>query len=232
MPQIAIVTGANRGIGFEVARQLAEKGVHVVLTSRDKEKGQTAIEQLQQISYPVEFHQLDVTDPSSIETLKNFLQQKFNKIDILINNAGIFPSGINNLSIFDIKINTIRETMETNIYGPLQLIQAIVPIMAHNCRIINVSSSMGQLNQMDSGYPAYRISKTALNVITKLVAEELKENTNISINSVCPGWVKTDMGGPRAPKSVTEGADTIVWLALMDNPPTGGFFRDRQKIEW
>ncbi len=232
MPPIAVVTGGNRGIGFEVARQLAEKGVQVVLTSRDADKGLTAIEQLQQLNFPVEFHQLDVTDQASIETLKNDLQQKYQQIDILINNAGIFPTGMNNLSIFDVDINTIKEAMDTNTYGPLQLIQALVPIMNNDARIINVSSGMGQLSQMDSGYPAYRMSKTGLNVITKLVAEELKENTNISINAVCPGWVKTDMGGPRAPKSVTEGADTIIWLALMENPPTGGFFRDRQKIEW
>lgn len=233
--RVAVVTGANRGIGFETCRQLAKKKFQVILTSRDESKGKASIEQLQQESLDVLYHQLNVTDPESIAQLAKFIREKFGRLDVLVNNAGVYldPSGEEG-SVFKAKIDTLRATMETNVHGPLMLCQALVPLMKeHNYgRVVNVSSGAGQLSDMHSGYPSYRISKTALNALTRILADELK-GTNVLVNSVCPGWVKTDMGGANAPRTPEQGADTIVWLAtLPDDGPTGGFFRDRKPIDW
>ena len=154
----------------------------------------------------------------------------------MVNNAAIALdfTGESAGSIFKAKISTIQQTIETNVYGPLLICQALIPLMQINNygRVVNVSSGAGQLQDMQSGYPAYRMSKTALNSLTRMFASEL-EGTNILVNSVCPGWVKTDMGGPNAPRTTEQGADTIVWLAtLPDEGPTGGFFRDREAIAW
>lgn len=235
--KIAVVTGANRGIGFEICRQLAKKGILVILTSRDEKKGLTACKELEKEERPVRFHQLDVTHAGSIQTFKSFLEKEFGRCDILINNAGIFPDkSANNKppSVFSAQPSTIREAMETNVYGPLLLCQALVPLMQKDNygRIVNLSSGMGQLTDMNGGYPGYRISKTAINALTRILNDELM-GSNILVNSMCPGWVKTDMGGPNAPRSVEEGADTAIWLAtLPDNGPRGKFFRDRKEIPW
>lgn len=133
-----------------------------------------------------------------------------------------------------VKTGAINRAMTTNVYGPLLMSQALVPLMKKNNygRVVNISSGLGQLSDMGGGYPAYRISKTAINALTRMFAGELKDD-NILVNSMCPGWVKTDMGGPDAPRDVQEGADTAVWLAtLPDNGPRGKFFRDRQEIPW
>ena len=236
MKKVAVVTGANRGLGFETCRQLAKQGIEVILTSRDEAKGKAAAEKLQAEGLDVKFHLLDVTSLDSIEHLAQFIRNEFGRLDILVNNAGIAldfvfgPEG----SIFNSKIETLQKTIETNIYAPLLLCQALIPLMKANNygRVVNVSSGAGQLQDMQTGYPAYRISKTALNAVTRLIANELKE-TNILVNAVCPGWVRTDMGGPNAPRSLEEGVDTIVWLAtLPDDGPTSGFFRDRKPIPW
>ena len=235
MKKIAIVTGANRGLGFETCRQLASKDIQVVLTSRDETNGKAAVEKLQAEGLDVVYHPLDVTNAESIEHLAQFIRNEFGKLDILVNNAGIardFTDAEN--SIFNTKIDTLQETIETNLYGPLLLSQALIPLMKkHNYgRVVNVSSGAGQLSDMNTGYPAYRISKTALNALTRLFANELKD-TNILVNAVCPGWVKTDMGGSNAPRTVEQGVDTIVWLAtLPDDGATSGFWRDRQPIPW
>lgn len=238
--KVAVVTGANRGIGFEVCRQLARKGILVILTSRSEEKGLAACKELEKEELPVRFCQLDVTHAASISRLAGFVQKEFGRCDILVNNAGVLldkkgSGDIDFPSIFTCKIDTIRQTMETNVYGPILLCQALVPLMKKNNagRIVNVSSGMGQLSEMNGGYPGYRISKTAVNTVTRILNDEL-EGTNIFVNSVCPGWVKTDMGGPGATRSVPEGADTIVWLATLsdDNGPRGKFFRNRKEIAW
>lgn len=237
--RVAVVTGANRGIGFEVCRQLAQKGILVVLTSRDQEKGLAACQKLKKEELAARYCQLDVTHPSSIHRFWSFLQKEFGRCDILINNAGVLldkkgPYDTSFPSIFNANTETIRQTMETNVYGPLLLCQAIVPLMRKNNygRIINISSGLGQLTDMNGGYPAYRISKAAINVLTCILSDELKDH-NILINSMCPGWVKTDMGGPDATRSPQEGADTAVWLAtLPDDGPRGKFFRDRKEIPW
>lgn len=232
--KVAVVTGANKGIGFEVARQLARNGILVIVTSRDEGKGQAAVDQLKTEGFVTYYHQLDVSSDESVETFAQHMQEGIGKVDILINNAGIFPEQGGPLSLFDVELDIIRKAFETNTLGSLRLIRALVPFMSPDGKIVNVSSGMGQLSDMDSGYPAYRLSKVALNAVTKIASSELQENTNITVNAVCPGWVKTDMGGIKAPKSVEEGADTIVWLALGADgtDPTGKFFRDRNVIEW
>ncbi len=230
--KIAVVTGANRGLGFETCRQLGQKGFQVILTARDSSKGEAAAKELQNQGLAVIFSPLDVTDPVSIEKLSDFIRKQFGRLDVLVNNAGVLldPDG----SIFNAKIETIQQTIETNVYGPLRLCQALIPLMKeyNYGRVVNVSSGMGQLSDMDGGYPGYRISKTALNAVTRMLTAEL-QGTNILVNSVCPGWVKTDMGGANATRTLEEGVDTIVWLAtLPDNGKTGGFWRDRKPIPW
>lgn len=237
--RVAVVTGANRGIGFETCRQLAKQGVQVILTSRDEAKGKAAAEKLRSEGLDVKFHLLNVTNTDSIEHLAQFIRNEFGKLDILVNNAGILldPLGQPEESALHAKIATIHETMQTNVYGPLLLCQALIPLMKEQNygRVVNVSSGIGQLSGMDAmsaSYPGYRISKAGLNVVTRMLANELKD-TNILVNSVCPGWVKTDMGGPNAMRTVEQGADTVVWLAtLPDDGPTNGFFRDRQPLDW
>jgi NAD(P)-dependent dehydrogenase (short-subunit alcohol dehydrogenase family) len=229
----AIVTGGNRGIGFETCRQLAKHGMQVVLTSRDETKGQSAAEQLRSEGLAVTAHPLDVTNADSIAAIAPFLKREFGGVDVLVNNAGVFLDASGS-SVLTTPIETVRQTMETNLYSAFQLCQAIIPLMqAQNYgRIVNVASGAGQLAEMGTGYPAYRLSKTALNALTRVLAAELKD-TNILVNSVCPGWVKTDMGGDEAPRTPEQGADTIVWLAtLPDDGANGGFFRDRQPIPW
>lgn len=234
-PKIAVVTGGNRGLGLEASRQLAQKGYHVILTSRDVHKGQAAAHTLANEGLNVTFHQLDVTDENSCHKLAEFINNLFGKLDVLINNAGILidPRTVDS-SILSTKIDTIQKTIETNLYGALRVTQALIPLMQKQNygRIVNVSSGMGQLTDMGGGYAGYRISKTGLNAVTRMLASELKD-TNILINSVCPGWVKTDMGGPEAKRTLEHGVDTIVWLAtLPDGSSSGGFYRDRQPIDW
>lgn len=231
--KIAVVTGANRGIGFEICRQLAAKGISVVLTSRDEAKGRMAVAQLRSQGLEIEFYQLDVTDTSGIQRLAGFLERKYGAADILVNNAGIMADAKGTV-VLDVQLQIIRTTMETNVYGPLILCQALIPLMRKKNygRVVNISSGLGQLSEMGGGTPAYRMSKTALNALTRTLAAELK-GTNILVNSMCPGWVKTDMGGPNAVKTLAEGADTAVWLAtLPDGGASGGFYRDRKAISW
>ena len=234
--KVAVVTGANRGLGFETSRQLARLGIQVVFTSRDPSKGKAAANKLLEEGLQVVYHPLDVTSFESIEQLAQFVRQEFGRLDILVNNAGILPDPISSEagSVFNAKVETLRTAMETNVCGPLLLCQALIPLMKERNygRVVNLSSGMGQLSHMNGGYPAYRMSKASLNVLTRILADELK-GTNILVNSLCPGWVKTDMGGPNAPLTPEQGVETIVWLAtLPDGGPAGGFFRDKKPIPW
>jgi len=237
--KIAVVTGANRGIGLEICRQLAKKDMDVVLTSRNAEKGGAACTQLKSEGLQVKYHVLDVTDESSIGAFRVFMEKDIGRCDVLVNNAGIFPDSPSAgspqwPSVFDTSIDLVNQAMVTNVYGPMRLCQALVPLMksSHYGRIVNLSSGMGQLTHMDGRCPAYRISKTAINALTRILASELQD-CNILVNSMCPGWVKTDMGGPGAMRELPEGADTAVWLAtLPDDGPSGKFFRDRKEFEW
>jgi NAD(P)-dependent dehydrogenase (short-subunit alcohol dehydrogenase family) len=229
--RIAVVTGANRGLGLETCRQLADLGLTVVLTSRDSRTGEAAAASMRAVKRDVRYHPLDVTDPRSIERLAGFIEREFGRLDVLVNNAGVFLDPLDT-SVLRADLDIVRRSMETNVYGPLLLCQALVPLMQGRGRIVNLSSGMGQLAEMNGCCPGYRFSKTALNALTRILADELRD-TRIKVNSLCPGWVRTDMGGPNAERPVEEGADTIVWLAtLPDDGPSGGFFRDRQPIPW
>ncbi len=232
--RIAVVTGANRGIGLEICRQLAQRDdFRVMLTSRDGSKGRAAVKALRAAGLDVDYRQLDVTGERSVKLLADYLAETYSRCDVLVNNAGVMadPRGSR---VLDSHPATYRETLETNLFGPLMLIQALAPLMRKGGygRIVNVSSGQGQLSDMAAGTPAYRVSKTALNALTRTCAAELR-GSGILVNSMCPGWVKTDMGGPSAPRSLAQGADTAVWLAtLPDSGPSGRFFRDRKPIPW
>ncbi len=237
MPEspVAVVTGAYRGLGLETCRQLAARGYRVVLTARREAEGRAAAEGLAAPGLDVRFHVLDVTDAASVRRLRDDLRDEFGRIDCLVNNAGIFPDpepGSAGASIFEAELDTIRRGLETNTLGPLLVCQALIPLMKGQGRVVNVSSGMGQLSEMNGGCPGYRLSKTALNAVTRILADELR-GTGVKVNSVCPGWVRTDMGGPDATLSVEEGARGIVWAAtLPDDGPTGGFFRQGEPIAW
>ncbi|MBF0571423.1 MAG: SDR family oxidoreductase [Candidatus Omnitrophica bacterium] len=231
--RVVVVTGGNRGIGHEICRQLAKLDLMVVLTSRHEKDGLEAVTNFNKNEFPVRFCPLDVTNPSQILELTDFLTKEFGRCDCLVNNAGIFLDNQDG-NFFNTDVATVRQTMETNVYGPYLLCQALLPLMRKNNygRIVNISSGLGQLNDMGGGYLAYRMSKTAINVITRVLAVELA-GTNILVNSMCPGWVKTRMGGSGATRSVEEGADTAVWLStLPDGGPSGKLFRDRKEVSW
>jgi NAD(P)-dependent dehydrogenase (short-subunit alcohol dehydrogenase family) len=228
---VIVVTGGNRGIGFEVCRQLAGRGAQVVLTARQAEAGEEAVQRLGAQKLSAQFHPLNVTDPKGAAALRGHLERTFGRLDVLINNAGIFSK--EDGPGLEVKLETVRATLETNTLAPLHLSQVLAPLLKRSsaARIINVSSGLGALSDMEGGYAAYRISKTALNAVTRILAAELRGA--VAVNSVCPGWVKTDMGGANAEREVSQGAAGIVWLAL-DAPQdlTGKFVRDREVIPW
>jgi NAD(P)-dependent dehydrogenase (short-subunit alcohol dehydrogenase family) len=228
---IVVVTGANRGIGFEISRQLANRGAEVILTARKPEVGKAAVKKLAALNLTVQFQPLDVTSSKSIVALREFLKRAYGRLNVLINNAGIIAKG--DAPGLEVDMDTVRETLETNALGPLHLSQTLAPLLQRgkHARIVNISSGMGAFSEMEGDYAAYRISKTALNAVTLILAAELRGR--VVVNAACPGWVRTDMGGRSADRDVTEGADTPVWLAL-DAPQrlTGKFVRDRKVISW
>ncbi len=238
--RVALVSGANRGIGYAISRRLGEQNIKVIMGTRDPEKGAGACSRLQGEGLDVYFELLDVTEKKSIKATIESIRAQFGRLDILVNNAGILIDG--EAEAQNVDMETIQKTLRTNVMGPLLLCQNIISLMKINSygRIVNMSSTLGSLTDMadpKSGYsgvrtPAYRLSKAALNCITTLLAKELRDD-NILINSACPGWVRTDMGGAHAPLTPEQGADTPVWLAtLPDGGPTGGFYRERTLIPW
>ena len=228
----AIVTGANRGIGLEIARQLVKEGIRVVMGSRDPVKGERACAGLKAGELAV-VHPLEVNDTRSVRRFVEFVEREFGAPAILVNNAGTYPEE-SDAQVVDTKTSLWRETFETNLFGAVRMCREVVPLMQRVAygRIVNMSSGLGQLSKMGGGSAAYRASKAALNALTATLAAEVK-GQGILVNSMSPGWVRTDMGGPDAPRSVEEGADTAVWLALLPSSgPTGQFFRDRKPIPW
>jgi NAD(P)-dependent dehydrogenase (short-subunit alcohol dehydrogenase family) len=226
--KIVLVTGAYKGIGLEVARQLAARGERVFLTARKREPCEQAVAALKG---DVDFLPLDVTEPASIEGAVRALAKQTDHLDVLVNNAAILLD--DGGSVLDLDSKTALKTFATNIVGPLLVTQAFQPLLAQSKapRVINVSSGAGQLAEgLQNWAPAYSMSKTALNALTQHFAAALP---GFAVNSVSPGWVRTDMGGNTAPLSVEQGADTIVWLAL-DAPQnlTGKFLRERREIAW
>jgi NAD(P)-dependent dehydrogenase (short-subunit alcohol dehydrogenase family) len=228
--RVALISGGNRGIGREIARQLAGQSYRVVIGSRELAKGEEAAHELGQDVTAV---QLDVTDEDSIVAAVASVERDLERLDVLVNNAGIVGGGWSTNAV-DADLDEVRRTLETNLFGAWRLTEEALPLMRKNGygRIVNISSGMGQLSDMGGHSPAYRLSKTGLNVLTRMLTAELGEE-NILVNSVCPGWVRTDMGTQSARVSVQEGADTPVWLAtLPDDGPRGGFFRNREPIPW
>jgi NAD(P)-dependent dehydrogenase (short-subunit alcohol dehydrogenase family) len=229
--KIALVTGANRGIGFETCRQLSQLGLTVVLTSRDTVKGEVATKQLKDKGLDVVFHRLDVSAKNDIEYAFDRINQQYGQLDVLVNNAAILYDTFQSAVNADLEV--VGKALTTNLYGPWLLCQAFIPLMKGSGygRIVNVSSGAGSLHYMGGGTPAYGISKVALNALTRKLASELS-GTGILVNSVDPGWVATDMGG-RGGRPVMEGAKGIVWAAtLPDNGPSGGFFYDGKPEPW
>jgi NAD(P)-dependent dehydrogenase (short-subunit alcohol dehydrogenase family) len=221
---VTLVTGGNRGIGLEVCRQLAAAGHRVLLGARDPEQGERAAKRL---DGDVRAVQLDVADQGSVDRLA----EQLSELDVLVNNAAIHYDTWQEAATADLGV--VAEALETNLLGAWRTAQAVLPLLrtsAHG-RIVNVSSGAGQLSDMGGGAPAYRVSKVSLNALTRMLAAELRGD-GILVNSICPGWVATDMGGPGG-RPVEEGARGIVWAAtLPDDGPTGGFFRDGRSLPW
>jgi NAD(P)-dependent dehydrogenase (short-subunit alcohol dehydrogenase family) len=230
--RVALVTGANRGLGRETARQLLERGLRVIMAGRDEaavEKARRSFGPAAQNAIAV---RMDVTDPPSIQAAEGAITERFGGVDVLVNNAAVLLA--ENREVLSIPPDVYRRTFEANLYGAIEVCRAFVPGMAKRGygRVVNVSSGAGQLSTMSTYAPAYSISKTALNAFTRILAATYR-GQGVLANAVDPGWVRTDMGGPSAPRSVEEGADTTVWLAtLPDDGPTGGFFRDRKPTPW
>jgi NAD(P)-dependent dehydrogenase (short-subunit alcohol dehydrogenase family) len=228
-PQTALVTGGNRGLGLETARQLAARGVTVLLGSRDLDAGVKAAERLG--SPEVRPVRLDVTSDRDVADCRTLIEHEYGRLDILVNNAAVHYDSGETVLTADLRI--AREAWETNLLGAWRLAQMAAPFMRRQRRgrIVNVSSEAGALGSMHASAPAYRASKIALNALTLMLADELR-GSGVLVNAVCPGWVATDMGG-RGGRPVTDGAAGIVWAAMLpDNGPTGGFFRDGKPIEW
>jgi NAD(P)-dependent dehydrogenase (short-subunit alcohol dehydrogenase family) len=226
MSTISLVTGANRGIGREVCRQLAELGHTVILTARDAGAAAEAAR-----AVDAEARQLDVTHPASVARAARWTQDRYGKLDVLVNNAAITYDTWQRAVTADLAV--VREAAETNLYGPWLMVQEFLPLLrdSDHPRIVNVSSEAASLASMGGGTPAYTASKVALNALTRMLADELGRD-RVLVNTVCPGWVATDMGGPGG-RPVAEGAASVVWAAtLPDSGPTGGFFRDGRPLPW
>jgi NAD(P)-dependent dehydrogenase (short-subunit alcohol dehydrogenase family) len=227
--RLALVTGANKGIGFEIVRQLSQHDFHVVLAARNRENGTRAVSRL---NGSVAFQALDVSDDRSIQQAAKEFGDNYDHLDVLVNNAAIYPDeGVNILTISREQLAT---TFRTNTFGALRVVQAFLPYLrkAEAARVINLSSGYGEVDGLSADVPSYCLSKLALNGATIMLHQKL-QSEGIAVNSMCPGWVRTDMGGPGALRSVEEGADTAVWLAT-DAPHeySGKFFRDRKEIHW
>ncbi len=230
--RVALVTGANRGIGLEVVRQLARRGFTAVLTARDGRKAEAAADGLKGAGLRVVPFRLDVTDAESAREAARFVRERFGRLDVLVNNAAILYDSWQRAE--RASLETVREAFETNTLGAWRVCLAFIPLLKKggHGRVVNVSSESGSLASMQGGTPAYSASKAALNALTRMLAGELR-TSGVLVNSVCPGWVATEMGGPDAPRTAEEGAAGVLWAAtLPDSGPTGGFFRDGEPLPW
>ena len=229
----ALISGGARGIGYGIARGLAEQGFRVVITARDGAAAEQAAEELSEgVPGSVRGLAMEVMDQGSVDSAIAAISADPGALDVLVNNAGILPDG--GVSGAEADLAQAHEIVEINLFGAWRLTQAALPLLRESGhgRIVNLSSGLGQLSDMGSGMPGYRVSKAGLNALTRILANEEGEN-GVLVNTMCPGWVRTDLGGPSARRSIEEGADTAVWLStLPDDGPSGGFYRDREPIDW
>ncbi|MFD8385642.1 SDR family oxidoreductase [Streptomyces sp. NPDC059679] len=229
--RVALVTGAARGLGTEIARQLVQRGLRVLVAARDLEAAREVSRALGSATSPLE---LDVTSPTSINHAVQQGIERSGRIDVLVNNAGVALDGSQRAIGADYRI--VQDTWETNLLGTWRVADAVIPQMvtAGYGRVVNLSSNLASLTEMTEGQePAYRVSKAAVSALTRVLAADLRE-TGVLVNAASPGWTRTDMGGPRAPRSVEQGADTPVWLATLPSgdTTTGGLFYDRKPLPW
>lgn len=230
MKKVVLVTGSNKGIGFEVVRQLTQRGHTVYLAARDVARGEAAIHQLSLENLSVRLVPLDVTQDHSISQAANYVKQHSGKMDVLINNAAILLKEDRSLTSDPNEV--FQRTWLTNVTGVLNVTRQFLPLISRGGRIINTSSGGGSMTDPVGGWsPAYCVSKSAVNALTRQLAFELGSK-QITVCAYCPGWVKTDMGGKSAPRGVAQGADTAVWLSETPTVKTGTFYRDRQEIPW
>ena len=230
MSKIALVTGANKGIGFAAAHGLAKAGFHVFVAARDTEKGEEAAEKIRAEGYDAQFITIDVTDEDSIVSAAREIADEWEGIDVLVNNAAVnLDEG---RGILEIPLQTFEDTFKTNVWGVLLMTQAFWPLLQRStdARVVNVSSGLGRLYDMENDNAAYSTSKTAVNALTRQFADAGKDK--ISVNCINPGWVQTDMGGQDAKRTPDQGAAIIIKLATMDNPPSGQFLQDDGEIGW
>ena len=230
--EIVLITGGNRGIGRETARQLARRGFRVIIGARDAAGGRKAADEVRAEGGDATFLQLDVSDSASVRAAAAAFAGLADRLDVLINNAAIYPD--EGVDILTVSRDLLARTFQTNTFGPVEVTQAFLPHLRRSAapRVVNVSSGYGQLDGLSPGVPSYCLSKLALNGVTIMQSKALRGD-RVAVNSMCPGWVRTEMGGPNAERSVEQGADTAVWLA--DEAPqelTGRFFRDRKEIPW
>jgi len=224
-----VITGGNRGIGYGLLKILSDKH-NVVITVRDEKKGQISITEFRNAKNEINYVVMDVNNFDSVMIAGKEIAKKFNSVDLLINNAGILLSEYQ-LPALKTAEDSIMQTFNTITLGVLRVCKSIIPLMVNGGRIINISSGMGQLDEMESGSTAYRISKTSLNALTKILSNELS-GMGIKVNAICPGWVKTDMGGENATLTIEESTTQIAAFALGDNFPNGQFLRHGEKIPW
>lgn len=225
----ALVSGGNRGIGLEICRQLGARGLRIVLGARDLRLGRQAAGELRAAGIAVRVEQLDVADERSVQACVRRLGRARIAVDVLVNNAGVYEHG----TLLRLQTEALRRSLDTHLLGPWWLARALMPGMQRRAygRIVNLSSEYGSFAHGLGGAPAYAISKAALNALTLRLAQEA--GPGVKVNSVCPGWVRTRIGGPEAPRDVAQGARTPVWLAtLPEKGPNGGFFRDRRRFSW
>jgi NAD(P)-dependent dehydrogenase (short-subunit alcohol dehydrogenase family) len=236
---IALISGANKGIGYEIARGLGAKKIKVLVGARDEARGQAAAEKLKAEGADALFVKLDVTDPGTIQHAAEWIETEFGRLDILVNNAGIGEWGA---KPSEIDLAKVREVYDTNVFGPIAMTQAMLPLLrkSKHGRIVNVSSSLGSLtlsSDLTSPFAdflalGYNTSKSALNSMTIQFAKELR-NTPIKVNAICPGYCATDINGNSGPRSAAQGAVAAIQYATIgQDGPTGGYFNDQGRIAW
>lgn len=238
--RIALVTGAGRGMGYATCRRLGELGMSVILTAPDESDAATAAESLRGEGLDVHARLLDVTNTGHVLQLSQEVQSHFGRVDVIVNNAGAFfePSDLDDpdaATSFVVDPTAVLNSVDTNALGAYRVCQALLPGMLARGygRIVNVTCGLGILSTMGGSWPGYRLSKAALNAVTRIFAGEVGDGVDVKVNSVDPGSVQTDLGGPSAERTVDEGIDTTIWLAtLPEDGPSGGLFRDREPIDW